>query len=120
MAFYSSSKAAKARADRPEEFHRLAGLAVKPCCWFGPAKHALPTDRANGYYARAVKRETPWTYHAKGKRGVRSKSDAEIAEIGSGIQRRIPPNPLAFRELENLSGPRRVIDVRNPRISLFR
>lgn len=56
MAFYSSSKAAKACADRLEEFHRLAGPAVKPCCWFGPVKHALPTDRANGYYS--VKRET--------------------------------------------------------------
>ncbi|KYN33918.1 hypothetical protein ALC56_11732 [Trachymyrmex septentrionalis] len=74
MAFYSSSKAAKACADRLEEFHRLAGPAVKPCCWFGPAKHTLPTDRANSYYA--VKRETSWTYHAKGKHGIRSKWDA--------------------------------------------
>lgn len=34
-------------------------------------KHALPRNRANGYYA--VKRETPWTYHAEGKRGIRCK-----------------------------------------------
>lgn len=78
MAFYGSSKATKARADKPEEFHRLAGPAVKPCCWLGPAaaKHALPRNQANGYYA--VKRETPWTYHAEGRRGIRSKWDAEV------------------------------------------
>ncbi|EZA60915.1 hypothetical protein X777_13117 [Ooceraea biroi] len=79
MAFYSSSKATKARADRPEEFHRLAGPAVKPCCRVGPAKHALPRHWANGYYA--VKRETPWTYHAEGKHGIRSKGDLEISRF---------------------------------------
>ncbi|EGI68713.1 hypothetical protein G5I_02650 [Acromyrmex echinatior] len=102
MAFYSSSKAAKACADRLEEFHRLAGPAVKPCCWFGPAKHTLPTDRANGYYA--MKRETPWTYHAKGKHGIRSKWDVEISEIGSVNQKRILPDPR-FENSKISAGP---------------
>jgi len=44
----------------------------------------------------------------------------QISEIDSVNQERILPNPLAFREFENLSGPSRVIDARNPRISLFR
>lgn len=98
MAFYSSSKAAKARADRPEEFHRLAGPAVKPRCWLRLAKHALPTDRANGYYS--MKRETPWTYHAKGKHGdtikVLGRRSAPHVEISRPLFASRPFFPFIF------------------------
>ncbi|KYQ59322.1 hypothetical protein ALC60_01632, partial [Trachymyrmex zeteki] len=72
-----------------------------------PASHwstiDIPTRRHD---TRAV---CPWTYHAKGKHGIRSKWDIEISQIGSVNQERILPDPLAFREFENLSGPSRVI-----------
>lgn len=55
---------------------RGTGCKTLLLAWPAAAKHALPRNQANGYYA--VKRETSWTYHAEGKRGIRSKWDAEV------------------------------------------